>query len=132
MNKDVLADALGWGIIIVGIVGSCLAGYTFKALSISKHGDIDYNYNWPLMIGGIISSVLFGLIFILIGEILYTEYDNRKRISHLSEKNDEIIRSTDAFNSSISEKFNEIESMQNIPLDGNVGSSVLDMMRLTK
>jgi len=84
------------------------------------------------MIGGIISSVLFGFIFILIGEILYTGYDNRKRILHLSEKNDEIIRSTDAFNSSISEKFNEIESMHNTPLEGNDESNVLDMMRLTK
>jgi uncharacterized membrane protein YeaQ/YmgE (transglycosylase-associated protein family) len=122
-SKDVLADTLGWGIIIVGIVGSCLAGYAFKALSISKHGEVNYNYNWPLMIGGIISSVLFGLIFILIGEILYTEYDNRKRISHLSEMNDEIIRSTDAFNSSINEKFNVIESMQNTTLEDNEKSS---------
>lgn len=127
-SKDVLADTLGWGIIIVGIVSSCLAGFVFKALSISKQGEVSYNYNWPLMIGGIIGSVLFGLIFILMGEILYTGYDNRKRISHLDEKNDEIIRSTDAFNSSINEKFTVIESVQNATSeDSDINNSKIKM-----
>ncbi len=104
-KKDVLATSVGWLIIVIGIISSFMAGNIFKIVEV--HG-VYYSYttekyNWPVAVGGIISSVIFGLVFILIGEILYTGYENRKKIMLLSDKIDEMIPNNNGNNEDIKE-----------------------------
>lgn len=91
MSKNDLANALGWGVIVIGIIGSFLAGNAYRLLSYSSSGYVNGSYNFGVAISGIIASVLFGIIFIFIGEILTTEYENRDKIASLYDQmNNEI------------------------------------------
>ena len=83
VSKNDLANALGWGVIVIGIIGSFLAGTAYRLVSYSSSGYVNGSYNFGVAISGIIASVLFGIIFIFIGEILTTEYENRDKIASL-------------------------------------------------
>lgn len=83
MKKDVLAEGIGYTIILIGIISSLLAGNIFKTVD-----TITYitKYNWGLAIGSSISSVILGMIFIFIGEIIYNQTQIIKRIDRLLDK----------------------------------------------
>jgi hypothetical protein len=86
VNKDDLANSIGWGVIVIGIIASFLAGNAFRVVSYSSSTYAKGPFNFSIAISGIIVSILFGLIFILIGEILRAVYDNRDKIALLSDQ----------------------------------------------
>lgn len=83
MKKDVLAEGIGYTIILIGIISGLLAGNIFKIVD-----TITYitKYNWVLAIGSSMSSVILGMIFIFIGEIIYNQSQIIKRIDRLLDK----------------------------------------------
>jgi fluoride ion exporter CrcB/FEX len=83
VSKNDLANALGWGVIVIGIIGSFLLGNAYRMVSYGSSGYVNGPYNFGVAISGIIASALFGIIFIFIGEILTTEYENRDKIASL-------------------------------------------------
>lgn len=83
MKKDVLAEEIGYAIIIIGIIGSIVAGNIFKIVDTITYAT---KYNWWLAIGSSISSIILGMIFIFIGEIIYSQEQIIKRIERLSDK----------------------------------------------
>ena len=96
-EKDGLSNLIGYAVMTLGTVGSLFLGNVFKALSVSSGGYVDYTYNWMLAIYGTIVSLLFGFIFLLIGEILYLCYVNKMQVSlmrdeikKLSEKDESV------------------------------------------
>jgi uncharacterized membrane protein YeaQ/YmgE (transglycosylase-associated protein family) len=98
MSKDDLANTLGWVVIVIGIIGSFLAGNAFKVMSYNSLGYGDVKFNFGITISGIVVSILFGLIFILIGEILNTEYENKEKIAHLSDMINNTVQSGNSNN----------------------------------
>ncbi len=61
------------GIILSIILGFALAKETIVALeSFLKEPKVEKSYNWTLALSGIIGSVLSGLLFIWLGEIVET------------------------------------------------------------
>lgn len=87
MSKDDLANSIGWGVIVIGIIASFLAGNAFRVVSYSSSSVYSKGaFNFSIAISGIIVSILFGLIFILIGEILRAVYENRDKIAFLSDQ----------------------------------------------
>lgn len=83
MKKDVLAEGIGYAIILIGIISSLVAGNIFKTVDTITYTT---RYNWGLAIGSSISSVILGMIFIFIGEIIYNQAQIIKRIDRLSDK----------------------------------------------
>lgn len=83
MKKDVLAEGIGYAIIIIGIISSLVAGNIFKIADTITYTT---KYNWGLAIGSSISSIILGMIFIFIGEIIYSQAQIIKRIERLSDK----------------------------------------------
>lgn len=83
MKKDVLAEGIGYAIIIIGIISSLLAGNIFKIVDTITYAT---KYNWVLAIGSSISSIILGMIFIFIGEIIYNQMQIIKRIDRLLDK----------------------------------------------
>ena len=83
MKKDVLAEGIGYAIIIIGIVSSLVAGNVFKIVDTITYTT---KYNLVLAIGSSISSVILGMIFIFIGEIIYNQGQIIKRIERLVDK----------------------------------------------
>lgn len=81
MKKDVLAEEIGYAIIIIGIIGSIVAGNIFKIVDTITYTT---KYNWGLAIGSSISSIVLGMIFI--GEIIYNQTQIIKRIDRLLDK----------------------------------------------
>lgn len=80
-EKDGLANLIGYGIIILGAIGSLFVGNVFDS----------YEANWVLAISGIIASVLFGGIFLFIGELLYIGYVNKDEISQMNNRLNKIL-----------------------------------------
>jgi uncharacterized membrane protein HdeD (DUF308 family) len=83
MKKDVLAEGIGYTIILIGIISSLIAGNIFKTVDAITYST---KYNWGLAIGSSISSIILGMIFIFIGEIIYNQVQIIKRIERLSDK----------------------------------------------
>lgn len=83
MKKDVLAEGIGYTIILIGIISSIVAGNIFKIVDTITYAT---KYNWWLAIGSSISSIILGMIFIFIGEIIYNQGQIIKRIDRLSDK----------------------------------------------
>lgn len=83
MKKDVLAEGIGYAIIIIGIISSLVAGNIFKTVDTITYTT---KYNWRLAIGSSLSSVILGMIFIFIGEIIYNQTQIIKRIDRLLDK----------------------------------------------
>lgn len=80
-EKDGLATLIGYGIIILGSISSLYVGNVFDS----------YEANWTLAISGIITSALFGGIFLFIGELLYIGYVNKDEINQLNNRLDKIL-----------------------------------------
>ncbi len=60
----------GWCIIVVGIIGAFILGYALPAVTYSTHGRLDESYNWGLTLGVIVGSVVGGVLFQAIAEII--------------------------------------------------------------
>lgn len=73
MQENTVAKAVritGWCIIAVGIIGAFILGYALPAVTYSIHGGLDESYNWGLTLGVIAGSVIGGVLFQAIAEII--------------------------------------------------------------
>lgn len=59
--------AIGVFVCLAGSVSSFILGHVFETIRGEYY--IRYEYNWPLAIGGAVASILFGILYIALGEI---------------------------------------------------------------
>lgn len=73
MRENTVAKAVritGWCIIAVGIIGAFILGYALPTVTYSAYGGLDESYNWGLTLGVIAGSVIGGVLFQAIAEII--------------------------------------------------------------
>lgn len=73
MHENTVAKAVritGWCIIVGGTIGAFILGYALPAISYSYYGGADQSYNWGLTLGVIIGSIISGVLFQAIAEII--------------------------------------------------------------
>lgn len=57
-------------IITVGVIGAFVLGYALPTVTYSAHGGLDESYNWGLTVGVIAGSVVGGIFFQAVAEII--------------------------------------------------------------
>lgn len=90
MRENTVARAVritGWCIIIGGIIGAFVLGYALPAVTYGYYGGAAKSYNWGLTLGVIIGSVISGMLFQAVAEIIRLLQMNVDRM-------DDLIRST--------------------------------------
>jgi uncharacterized integral membrane protein len=133
-NKAYIINAIGWIDIIVGIIGSFILGKVFPLITVDTFLSDDKKYNWPLVITGIVISILSGVVFIGFAEIinlLQARVDQSEKLEELfieynKTKNLSLGKSGDKNNKRISEpferKFPETKSDKEVSNSGNVNN----------
>jgi hypothetical protein len=90
-DKAKIIQGVAWIEIIAGIIGSFLLGKLYPIASISgfSSAHIDEKYNWPIVIIGLIVSVLSGILlfgFAEIIDLLQVKVDQTKKELELLNK----------------------------------------------
>ena len=86
MRENTVAKAVritGWCIIVGGIIAAFVLGYALPAVTYGYYGEIDKSYNWGLTLGVSVGSVISGVLFQAIAEIIRLLQMNVDRMDDL-------------------------------------------------
>lgn len=73
--------AIGWGVIVLGVIGSIVLGSTYT----TYYGD----FNNAIFLVGVISTAVSGFLILGLAEVISISNDNRRLLATLTQ-NDEI------------------------------------------
>lgn len=73
----------GWCVIICGIIGAFILGYALPTVTYSYNGRADTSYNWGLTLAVIIGSIITGVFFQAMAEIIHLLQLNVDKMENL-------------------------------------------------
>lgn len=82
-SDNVYSQALffiGWGVIVLGVIGSVVLGKTYT----NYYGE----FNFAIFLVGVISTVMSGFLILGLAEIINVLNDNRRLLATLTQNNE--------------------------------------------
>ena len=84
---------IGWGIIVLGVIGSIVLGNTYT----TYYGD----FNFAIFLVGVISTAMSGFVILGLAEVISILNDNRRLLATMTQNNEIASGSTGSIESSI-------------------------------